>query len=449
MSITFQAVSWDAKDIEDEDEGSKDYQIIIFGRTFDNRSICVKTFYNPYFYVEVPMKWKKTDAAYLIQTVKKELYSRGNDIIDWCLENKTKMYGFTNKENFKFLKIVFKNRHAWSSAGRVFKKPLKILGKSKTFQRYEANLDPMIRFAHEQDIPFSCCIKIEKYNEIEKDSYGRYSNCDLELNVKCTDIARDPDRDEIAPLVQCSFDIETYSGDGSFPLAEKPECPVLQVASTYQVYGEKHFEKQLFSVGKCDPIEGVEVIECDDERELLNRWAEQIKAKQVDIITGYNIWKFDLSYMFIRAEYCGAEEFMKLGKVNDYEAFLRDYSFSSSAYGDNHYKMLDIPGVLQLDLLVIMQREHKLVSYKLDNVAKHFLKEQKVDMPYKLMFKKLVGTAKDRHDVGVYCVQDTMLPQRIINKLSILPNMIEMSKATWVPLSFLNEKYRLSVRFIR
>ena len=438
--ISFQAVSWYAKDIEDEDEDTRDYQIVIFGRTFDGKSICVKTLYKPYFYIEVPKKWKHSNAVYVIQSLKRRLYAYGDDVVSWNLEEHTKMYGYTNKENFKFLKITFKSLIAWKKAGWVFKKPLKVLGKEEIFQPYESNLDPMLRFGHEQNIPFSCCISIDKYELIESESANRYSNCDIELKVKCTDINRDTQRDDIAPLVQCSFDIETYSPDGSFPLAEKPECPVLQVASTYQKYGTTDFEKQLFCVGKCDPIEDVEVFECEDERELLDKWAIQLREKQVDIITGYNIWKFDLSYMFTRANFSGAEEFLKLGKVQNYEAFLRDASFSSSAYGVNHYKMLDIPGVLQLDLLVIMQREHKLTSYKLDNVAKHFLKEQKVDMPYQLMFKKIIGDSKDVKEVGEYCVQDTMLPQRLINKLAILPNMVEMSKATWVPLSFLNER---------
>ena len=438
--ISFQAVSWYAKDIEDEDEDTRDYQIVIFGRTFDGKSICVKTLYKPYFYIEVPKKWKHSNAVYVIQSLKRRLYAYGDDVVSWNLEEHTKMYGYTNKENFKFLKITFKSLIAWKKAGWVFKKPLKVLGKEERFQPYESNLDPMLRFGHEQNIPFSCCISIDKYELIESESANRYSNCDIELKVKCTDINRDTQRDDIAPLVQCSFDIETYSPDGSFPLAEKPECPVLQVASTYQKYGTTDFEKQLFCVGKCDPIEDVEVFECEDERELLDKWAIQLREKQVDIITGYNIWKFDLSYMFTRANFSGAEEFLKLGKVQNYEAFLRDASFSSSAYGVNHYKMLDIPGVLQLDLLVIMQREHKLTSYKLDNVAKHFLKEQKVDMPYQLMFKKIIGDSKDVKEVGEYCVQDTMLPQRLINKLAILPNMVEMSKATWVPLSFLNER---------
>jgi DNA polymerase elongation subunit (family B) len=39
--------------------------------------------------------------------------------------------------------------------------------------------------------------------------------------------------------------------------------------------------------------------------------------------------------------------------------------------------------------------------------------------------------------VGKYCIQDTLLPQKIFDKLSVLPNLIEMAKATWVPVEYL------------
>ena len=81
MSISFQAVTWNAKDLVDEDEDIRDYQIIIFGRTFDKKSICLKTFYNPYFYIEVPMSWKKSNGNYLIQALKRKLYKRGDDVL--------------------------------------------------------------------------------------------------------------------------------------------------------------------------------------------------------------------------------------------------------------------------------------------------------------------------------------------------------------------------------
>ncbi len=43
--------------------------------------------------------------------------------------------------------------------------------------------------------------------------------------------------------------------------------------------------------------------------------------------------------------------------------------------------------------------------------------------------------------VARYCIQDTLLPQMILDKLSVLPNLIEMAKVTWVPIEYLITRY--------
>jgi len=43
---------------------------------------------------------------------------------------------------------------------------------------------------------------------------------------------------------------------------------------------------------------------------------------------------------------------------------MKNTQFSSKAYGTHEYKDLSIEGRVQLDLLVTIQREHKLGSYR-------------------------------------------------------------------------------------
>ena len=47
------------------------------------------------------------------------------------------------------------------------------------------------------------------------------------------------------------------------------------------------------------------------------------------------------------------------------------------------------------------------------------------------------GTDEDRHRLATYCLQDALLPQRLMDKLSVLVNYIEMARVTGVPVSFL------------
>ena len=49
---------------------------------------------------------------------------------------------------------------------------------------------------------------------------------------------------------------------------------------------------------------------------------------------------------------------------------MRDAQFSSKAYGTHDYKEITIDGRVQLDLLLALQRDHKLSSYSLNAVRR-------------------------------------------------------------------------------
>ena len=431
--MEFQALTWTSEDIDDS------YVIKVFGKSNDGTSIYMTFPFTPFFFIEVPDRWNAADTINLKNCISDRIGKNTfKQIKNVTLQKKKKFYGFTNKKEFKFLRFVFFNKKTFTRLLYIFKKPIYVTGYPNKlhFNIYEANFDPMLRFCHVQDIQPASWIKIENFEQVDE----KVSHCDLEIKVNYRDVLPS-ERENIAPFVQASFDIETYSPDGAFPDPSIEECYVIQIATTLQRYGETEpYKKHLISLKSCNQIDDV-TLECyETEKEVLNAWARLLVDENVDIIIGYNIWKFDLSYMYKRAKLVDAYEFLDIGRLKYSQATLREAHFSSSAYGDNDYEMLDIPGIFQIDLLVIMQREHKLTSYSLNNVAEHFLKEKKIDMPYLEMFKKFKMGPEERREIGEYCVQDTHLPLRLCNELAILPNMIEMAKATWVPISFLIER---------
>ena len=114
---------------------------------------------------------------------------------------------------------------------------------------------------------------------------------------------------------------------------------------------------------------------------------------------------------------------------------------SSSALGDNDLKILPMPGRFIFDLFHEVKKGYKLDSYKLDNVSKLYLGDNKIDMPPKEMFARFVEEDPVKlREVAEYCIKDTLLPHRLLSKLSILVNLLEMAKATWVPLCYLVER---------
>ena len=70
-----------------------------------------------------------------------------------------------------------------------------------------------------------------------------------------------------------------------------------------------------------------------------------------------------------------------------------------------------MPGRFIFDLFHEVKKNYKLDSYKLDNVSKLYLGDQKIDMSPKEMFRRYKeGDPKKLGEVAQYCIKDTLLP---------------------------------------
>ena len=123
----------------------------------------------------------------------------------------------------------------------------------------------------------------------------------------------------------------------------------------------------------------------------------------------------------------------RLGREREGGGVPRETSLVSGAYGDNRFFTLTTPGVLQLDLLQDIRRSQKLDSYSLNNVSAKFLGDAKVDLPAWQIFDKFEGTADDRALIARYAAKDVLLPLRLLGKLCIFENTLEMANATYCP----------------
>ena len=91
-------------------------------------------------------------------------------------------------------------------------------------------------------------------------------------------------------------------------------------------------------------------------------------------MTGYNIFGFDYKFIYDRAvELNIHDDLGTLGRIKNKEIELIEKNLSSSALGENILTYLDMPGRVQMDLLKVVQKDHKLASYKLDSVAENFI----------------------------------------------------------------------------
>ena len=128
---------------------------------------------------------------------------------------------------------------------------------------------------------------------------------------------------------------------------------------------------------------------------------------------------------------------MTLNRLVDHSAEFKTQLLSSSALGDNYLNYIDMPGRVLLDLMKVVQRDHKLDSYKLDDVAEHFTGMRKHDVTPQDIFRLQKGSSRDRRTVAEYCVQDCELVNSIIIKLEVLANNMGMGNVCSVPLSYI------------
>ena len=66
-----------------------------------------------------------------------------------------------------------------------------------------------------------------------------------------------------------------------------------------------------------------------------------------------------------------------LTRLHDYPAKFVTEKLVTNAYGENIFKYMNAPGLLNSDLYTIIKREKKLPSYKLDYVASEYIGDQK------------------------------------------------------------------------
>ena len=110
-----------------------------------------------------------------------------------------------------------------------------------------------------------------------------------------------------------------------------------------------------------------------------------INIMNPDMITGYNIFGFDFDYIAKRVEKFGYEKkFYNLGRLNMYSDNADNHymkkckliykKLASSALGENDLKYFNMDGRVSFDVQKEIQKGHNLESYKLDDVASHFMR---------------------------------------------------------------------------
>lgn len=194
--------------------------IYLFGRTADGTSVITHVEgFTPFFFVRLPNDSKKTQEDFKRQ-LGEQLNSRKwlRAVVDVSFEKRKVLFGYTANREFMFARLTVPSLKAFRDLKQVFlayetSEPKFVLYAGTTpLEVCDANLDPMLRFFHLRKI--QPCGWITDGNE------------DTDVPDGIVSIPWDTIEPAKAPIASAPFlnvfwDIECYSGNGEFPLANK------------------------------------------------------------------------------------------------------------------------------------------------------------------------------------------------------------------------------------
>jgi DNA polymerase elongation subunit (family B) len=445
----------DHDDHDDHDDGDDDgekyinkYKAQIFGRTAKGESVAVTiTDFTPFFFVQVPDNWTGTHLKLLVNGLKEKM-SKAKELAETLQTDMCKIvqrrifHGFTNKKMFKFVRLVWTNSSAIKYASKIFSRDAQRFEglSSYKYQVYEI-IDPVLQLMQIRGI------KPCGWIQIGENKYSKNKNlsttADISVTCKYTDLVPIYES-SISGIVRMSYDIECICQckDEGFPNFAQAKDEIIQIGMVFRRYPEtKSYLRAILTQKKCAPMgdKSVVVIECENERDLLFKFRDLVNKENPDIMYGYNTSGFDDNYIYKRTELLKIDkEFMKMSRNRFIDSIFQEKKLSSSGLGQNIYKMIVSTGRVTIDVMKVVQRDHKLSSYKLDEVAEHFLDENKNDLDHIKLFQNYIeGRPEQIREICEYCIQDCELVHNLVDFLNIIPANMSMSSVSIVPLNYI------------
>ena len=509
-TIVFKAKYWNYKETEEEPH---ELFLHVGGNTATGEKVhlIIKNF-RPFVFLELSTtrSWNKSRCNSLITHFKNTMRSLAPTA--HSLEQK---YKLKYRKLCKTIRFEFPNQKAAQIFGSKVRSAKGFVVDGVGFIRpgelvvHETNVDPIISYTASRNLQLAGWLEVKETIDFSDQGSTpedrKFTNADIDLYADYRDVSPfTPKEMVVVPAKELSFDIECKSKNHNsrLPDPEQPENEVFQIANTVTMMGSGVYEHTLFSLGNPHDMPNIKVVRCKNEKELLLKWSDSIREENPDFLIGYNTMKFDYSYMIRRAELLGIyRRFAKFSRIIGELAELKKTAWSSSAYGEQEFRYLDACGITNVDVLLEIERNHRLPKYTLDAVSEYFLKEHKDDITPRQLFmlhdltfitgvqyindlppglvpkKKRIeikraiqkvlplrrchgvvtdlraklmkaGTAEEFKYLvrealtltGRYNVQDTILPIRLCDKLNLITTMEETSNCMNVPMSYLHTR---------
>ncbi len=234
--VVFQALTWEARDVEGE------HHISVFGKTEEGKSVCVTTTFDPYFFVKLPRDTKPADVTRLFNDIN---LLKKDHVTSYSLTKQKDVWGFQNNEEFHYMHLNFKTLEARRKVNSIFMYNREF----SKYHVYESNIDPVLRLMHRTGIQSTGWI-----NTGANCVRSHLAKTDIDLWCNDWSTLTPVARDDIAPFIVASFDIECNSSTGKFPDADVTNDACFQIAISLCKFGsDEPYDKTCLCYKKTDP----------------------------------------------------------------------------------------------------------------------------------------------------------------------------------------------------
>lgn len=365
--------------------------------------------------------------------------------------------------NYDKIKEFRRKMMNYSEGQSVAPCPLPVAHYMEHLEIYETMFKPEVVWMVDHQLP--ACSWMTLHNGKACDP--KTTTCNLEFNCKCDDVkpCADPPI-PMAPFRVLSYDIEAVpyvnpdTEECEFPDPKRDCISTIGVTAFDMVSANMQqtvFMLELEGQPQCQQLpalsddmktdefdpSGTQVYSFLDEKKMLAAFSEMIRTYDADVITGYNVLNFDNVYLIRRIQAlcgCGGEDFCPLcakartfSRISRPTTLKKKYTFTKQRGGQESWEAW-LEGRDWMDVYRVVMTDHKLRSYKLDNVCSELLGTKKIHIAYDDI-PKHQKTPEGRVFLAQYCVKDAWLPCQIIVKRCKLVNALQMAQVTGVPLT--------------
>lgn len=244
-----------------------------------------------------------------------------------------------------------------------------------------------------------------------------------------------------------SIDIEVLTPDywTRFPEATERGCEIIIIACTAQVNEETYESTILYT----DP-QGHNVTlgqqeeggvrrnfkKFRNEYDMLEHFIAMVSPYSVDLITGWNVRNFDLRYIYDR---CKTFYPPLLKRLSSWTMTGNQPSFRDTVRKGQNMTLVDCFGIIVLDMYDYNKANVKAKSYKLKDIAKRYLQDdkQKLEMDYKDISRFYAhGTDEEFTSLLEYCSVDAEIVLDLMAVQKVWNNTVSMADICHVPINY-------------